>query len=61
IAWGTKSPNAGNSEEVVSRAKRGGMIIVESPMEDVGHAFPDSEKAKVTAWLYETVVPASRP
>lgn len=60
IAWGTKSPNAPNSEEVVSRAKRAGMEIVESPMEEVGHAFPDSEKEKVTEWLYQTVVPAAK-
>lgn len=60
VAWGTKSPNANNSEEVVSRAKRGGMIVVESPMEDVGHAFPDAEKKKVTDWLYETVIPSAR-
>lgn len=60
IAWGENSPNATNSEEVVSRAKRGGMVVVESPMEGVGHAFPDSEKKKVTEWLYDIVVPASK-
>ncbi|MCB1062809.1 MAG: hypothetical protein KDN20_07805, partial [Verrucomicrobiae bacterium] len=60
IAWGTKSPNATNSEEVVSRAKRGGMIVVESPMEGLGHAFPDSEKTKVIEWLYSTVIPAAK-
>jgi hypothetical protein len=60
VAWGEKSPNAANSEEVVSRAKRAGMVVVESPMAEVGHAFPGSEKEKVTSWLYETVIPAAR-
>lgn len=59
VAWGTKSPNAPNSEEVVRRARRAGMEVVESPMADVGHAFPDTEKTKVIAWLYDTVIPAT--
>ncbi len=58
VAWGTKSPNAKNSEEVAERARRAGMIVVESPMQDVGHAFPESEKKKVIDWLYGTVIPA---
>ncbi len=59
VAWGENSPNASNSEEVVSRAKRAGMVVVESPMEGVGHAFPESEKKKVTEWLYGTVIPSA--
>ncbi|MBL9155029.1 MAG: hypothetical protein JNK37_21285 [Verrucomicrobiales bacterium] len=60
VAWGTKSPNAPNSEEVVRRARRAGMEVVESPMEDVGHAFPETEKTKVIAWLYDTVIPLAK-
>lgn len=59
VAWGTKSPNAANSEEVAQRAKRAGMTVVESPMTDVGHAFPESERKKVIDWLYGTVIPAA--
>lgn len=57
VAWGEKSPNAVNSEEVVSRAGRAGMVSVESEMAGVGHAFPDSEKKKVTDWIYQKVLP----
>ena len=60
VAWGTTSPNATNSEEVVSRAKRAGMVVVESPMQDVGHDFPQTERTKVIEWLYGTVIPAAR-
>jgi len=57
IAWGENSPNAINAEEVVSRARRSGMEYVESEMEGVGHAFPESEKKKVRTWIYEVVLP----
>ncbi|MFT5465459.1 MAG: hypothetical protein ACI8UO_000554 [Verrucomicrobiales bacterium] len=59
IAWGEKSPAANSSQDVVKRAKRGRMIVVENEMEGVGHAFPASEKVLVKKWLYETVVPAA--
>lgn len=60
IAWGTKSPNASNSEEVLKRAKRSGMIVESHPMEGVGHAFPEEEKQRVTKWLYETVLAGAK-
>jgi hypothetical protein len=59
VAWGETSPNAGNSQEVVRRAKRAGMTVVESPMVGVGHAFPESERKKVIDWLYGTVIPSA--
>ncbi len=59
VAWGEKSSAALNSEEVVRRAKRAGMIVVQSPMADTGHAFPESERQKVIDWLYKTVIPAA--
>lgn len=59
IAWGATSPNRNNSKNVVKRAERGRMIVVEHEMEGVGHAFPASEKTLVKKWLYETVVPAA--
>ena len=57
IAWGENSPNAVNAEEVVTRARRSGMEYVESEMKSVGHAFPESEKEKVKAWIYDVVLP----
>jgi len=57
IAWGENSPNAINSEKVVSRARRSGMEYVASEMVGVGHAFPESEKEKVKAWIYEVLLP----
>lgn len=58
VAWGSKSPNRVNSENVVKRAKRGRMVVVENEMEGVGHAFPAEEKTAVKKWIYETVVPS---
>ncbi len=57
IAWGENSPNAINAEEVVERARRSGMEYVASEMVGVGHAFPESEKEKVKAWIYDVVLP----
>jgi len=57
IAWGENSPNAVNAEEVETRARRSGMKYVASEMKGVGHAFPESEKEKVKAWIYGVVLP----
>ena len=59
VAWGENSPNAANSEEVASRARRSGMEVVKSEMEGVGHAFPAEEKKRVTEWIYDVVLPAA--
>jgi hypothetical protein len=59
VAWGEKSPNAENSQEVASRARRSGMEVVKSEMKGVGHAFPAEEKTRVTEWIYSTVLPAA--
>jgi len=57
VAWGSKSPNAGNSEKVAKSAKRGRMTTESHAMEDVGHAFPAEEKVLVKKWIVEKVVP----
>lgn len=59
VAWGENSPNATNSEEVASRARRSGMELVKSEMKGVGHAFPAEEKKRVTEWIYDIVLPAA--
>ena len=60
IAWGADSPNKSNSEAVVKRAERARMQVISHEMEGVGHAFPDSEKERVTQWIYETVIPGAK-
>ena len=59
VAWGEKSPNAGNSQEVAKRARSSGMEFVKSEMKGVGHAFPAEEKKRVTEWIYDVVLPAA--
>jgi len=57
IAWGSNSPNAGNSQSVAKSAKRGRMTTESHAMEGVGNAFPAEEKKLVKKWISEIVVP----
>jgi len=57
IAWGETSPNKPNSQVVIARARRGDMRPLTREMTGVGHAFPQAEKDRVVAWLYDSVLP----
>lgn len=58
ICWGETSPNANPSKAVAKDFRSRGAEEVASEMKDVGHAFPESEQAKVRDWLEKVVIPS---
>lgn len=57
VCWGEKSPNRRNGETFARALKGKGAAVTASEMKGVGHAFPESEQAKVREWLTKVALP----
>ena len=57
VCWGEKSPNRRNGESFARALKSKGATVEASEMKGVGHAFPESEQAKIKEWLAKVAIP----
>ena len=57
VCWGEKSPNRPNGAAFSKALAAKGAKVTASEMKGVGHAFPESEQAKVKDWLARVALP----
>ncbi len=57
VCWGEKSPNRPNGGTFAKALEAKGAAVTASEMKGVGHAFPESEQAKVREWLAKVALP----
>ena len=52
-----RAPNRRNGESFARALKSKGATVEASEMKGVGHAFPESEQAKIKEWLAKVAIP----
>ncbi len=57
VCWGEKSPNRRSGEAFARALKGKGATVEASEMKGVGHAFPETEQAKIRDWLAKVALP----